>query len=174
MFSLWYVNASNAIDIWDRQDESERGDGLCNGCGENFAAAGIFRHATWPGGCLGSRDRRTEHRPSTTPWFVFFHIISAQTRLTISHTAFSSQSALFNFQSLLLVILLLICTCTYIRAVAPRLIDSNKQGYVLSVFFAMRGPPFLLLQMPMRYQASFSDACAHPLIVFHRANCSLT
>ena len=42
------------------------------------------------------------------------------------------QSALFNFQSLLLVILLLICTCTYIRAVAPRLIDSNKQGYVFS------------------------------------------
>src|SRR6266478_5398501 len=43
---------------------------------------------------------------------------------------YPSQSALFNFQSLLLVILLLICTCTYIRAVAPRLIDSNKQGYV--------------------------------------------
>ena len=40
------------------------------------------------------------------------------------------QSALFNFQSLLLVILLLICTCTYVRAVAPRLIDRNKEGYV--------------------------------------------
>lgn len=38
------------------------------------------------------------------------------------------QSALFNFQSLLLVILLLICTCTYVRAVAPRLIDRNKEG----------------------------------------------
>ncbi|KAI0283249.1 DUF1242-domain-containing protein [Russula brevipes] len=46
----------------------------------------------------------------------------------------SLQSALFNFQSLLLVILLLICTCTYIRAVAPRLIDSNKQGF-LGIFF---------------------------------------
>ena len=41
-----------------------------------------------------------------------------------------AQSALFNFQSLLLVILLLICTCTYMRAVAPRLIDRNKEGYV--------------------------------------------
>ncbi|KAF8493654.1 hypothetical protein F5888DRAFT_1891210 [Russula emetica] len=44
------------------------------------------------------------------------------------------SSALFSFQSLLLVILLLICTCTYIRAVAPRLIDSNKQGF-LGIFF---------------------------------------
>ncbi|KNZ82342.1 Protein kish-A, partial [Termitomyces sp. J132] len=44
------------------------------------------------------------------------------------------QSALFNFQSLLLVILLTICTCTYVRAVAPRLIDRNKQGF-LGLFF---------------------------------------
>ncbi|KAF9242801.1 hypothetical protein BU15DRAFT_43412, partial [Melanogaster broomeanus] len=42
-------------------------------------------------------------------------------------------SALFNFQSLLLVILLMICTCTYVRAVAPRVIDRNKEGYV-SIF----------------------------------------
>jgi hypothetical protein len=40
------------------------------------------------------------------------------------------KSALFNFQSLLLVILLFICTCTYVRAVAPRLIDVNKVGSV--------------------------------------------
>ncbi|KAJ1304871.1 hypothetical protein OPQ81_006005 [Rhizoctonia solani] len=40
------------------------------------------------------------------------------------------MSALFNFQSLLLVVLLLICTCTYVRAVAPGLIDRNKQGFV--------------------------------------------
>ncbi|EJT98048.1 DUF1242-domain-containing protein, partial [Dacryopinax primogenitus] len=43
-------------------------------------------------------------------------------------------SALFNFQSLLLVLLLLICTCTYVRAVMPRLIDSNKSGF-LGVFW---------------------------------------
>jgi hypothetical protein len=59
----------------------------------------------------------------------------------ISHSLYSNeytgfiqyyniQSALFNFQSLLLVILLMICTCTYMRAVAPRLIDRNKQGCV--------------------------------------------
>ncbi|EPS97905.1 hypothetical protein FOMPIDRAFT_1031748 [Fomitopsis schrenkii] len=39
-------------------------------------------------------------------------------------------SALFNFQSLLLVILLMICTCTYVRAVAPRIIDRNKEGFL--------------------------------------------
>lgn len=40
------------------------------------------------------------------------------------------QSALFNFHSLLRVVLLLICTCTYVRATAPGLIDRNKEGYV--------------------------------------------
>ncbi|EIW77491.1 DUF1242-domain-containing protein, partial [Coniophora puteana RWD-64-598 SS2] len=43
-------------------------------------------------------------------------------------------SALFNFQSLLLTILLVICTCTYVRAVAPRLVDRNKEGF-LGLFF---------------------------------------
>jgi len=40
------------------------------------------------------------------------------------------MSALFNFQSLLLVIILMICTCTYVRAVAPGIVDRNKQGWV--------------------------------------------
>ncbi|OJD29967.1 uncharacterized protein BKCO1_6900019 [Diplodia corticola] len=38
------------------------------------------------------------------------------------------QTALFNFQSLLLVILLLICTSTYVHAVAPSIMDRNKDG----------------------------------------------
>jgi hypothetical protein len=38
------------------------------------------------------------------------------------------QSALFNFQSLLLVLLLLICTCTYVRGSAPGLVDRNREG----------------------------------------------
>ncbi|NWR35910.1 KISHA protein, partial [Tachuris rubrigastra] len=41
------------------------------------------------------------------------------------------QSAIFNFQSLLTVILLLICTCAYIRSLAPSLLDKNKTGYSL-------------------------------------------
>ena len=40
----------------------------------------------------------------------------------------SFQSALFNFKSLLLVILLLICTSTYVRAQAPYLIEKNNPG----------------------------------------------
>ncbi|GAA6061910.1 hypothetical protein JCM10212_000535 [Sporobolomyces blumeae] len=44
------------------------------------------------------------------------------------------QTAIFNFESLLLVILLVICTCTYARATAPGLIDRNKQG-LFGIFF---------------------------------------
>ncbi|KAJ7131743.1 DUF1242-domain-containing protein [Mycena crocata] len=44
------------------------------------------------------------------------------------------MSALFNFQSLLLVIILLICTCTYVRALFPSLVDRNKTGF-LGIFF---------------------------------------
>jgi len=38
------------------------------------------------------------------------------------------MSAIFNFQSLLVVILLLICTCTYIRSLFPSILDKNKTG----------------------------------------------
>ncbi|KAJ2542233.1 hypothetical protein GGF49_003034 [Coemansia sp. RSA 1853] len=41
-----------------------------------------------------------------------------------------SCTALFNFQSLMLVVLLTICTCTYLRAQAPSLVDRNKTGFV--------------------------------------------
>ncbi|KAK6748763.1 hypothetical protein RB195_001410 [Necator americanus] len=45
-------------------------------------------------------------------------------------------SAIFNFQSLISVILLLICTCAYIRSFAPKLIDRNKEG-LLGVFWKL-------------------------------------
>uniref|UniRef100_A0A8D0GFE5 Protein kish n=1 Tax=Sphenodon punctatus TaxID=8508 RepID=A0A8D0GFE5_SPHPU len=45
-----------------------------------------------------------------------------------------TMSAIFNFQSLLTVILLLICTCTYIRSLAPTLLDKNKSG-LLGIFW---------------------------------------
>ena len=38
------------------------------------------------------------------------------------------QSAIFNFQSLLVVILLLICTCAYFRQMFPKIIDAHKTG----------------------------------------------
>nr|XP_021135990.1 protein kish-A [Columba livia] len=45
-----------------------------------------------------------------------------------------SKSAIFNFQSLLTVILLLICTCAYIRSLVPSLLDKNKTG-LLGIFW---------------------------------------
>ncbi|KAH8863187.1 Protein kish-A [Schistosoma japonicum] len=59
------------------------------------------------------------------------------------------QSALFNFQSLLSVILLLICTCAYIRHFSPALLDSRKHG-LLGLFWKCarigeRKSPFVAL-----------------------------
>ncbi|ODM96820.1 Protein kish-A [Orchesella cincta] len=44
------------------------------------------------------------------------------------------MSALFNFQSLLTVVALLICTCTYIHSIFPSILDRNKTG-VLGTFW---------------------------------------
>nr|CAD7591858.1 unnamed protein product [Timema genevievae] len=44
----------------------------------------------------------------------------------VAPTSADKWSALFNFQSLLTVILLLICTCAYIRSIFPSLLDRNK------------------------------------------------
>ncbi|KAF6035800.1 TMEM167A [Bugula neritina] len=46
----------------------------------------------------------------------------------------SGMSALFNFQSLLSVVLLLICTCAYIRSIFPSIIDKHKEG-LLGIFW---------------------------------------
>jgi hypothetical protein len=44
------------------------------------------------------------------------------------------QTALFNFPSLLLVILLLICTSTYAHSLSPGIMDRNKDG-LLGIFW---------------------------------------
>uniref|UniRef100_A0A8C5K982 Protein kish n=1 Tax=Jaculus jaculus TaxID=51337 RepID=A0A8C5K982_JACJA len=41
------------------------------------------------------------------------------------------MSAIFNFQSLLTVILQLICTCAYIRSLTPSVLDRNKTGLLV-------------------------------------------
>ncbi|XP_058454176.1 protein kish [Malaya genurostris] len=46
------------------------------------------------------------------------------------------MSAIFNFQSLLSVILLMICTCAYLRSIVPSLIDRNKTG-MLGIFWKL-------------------------------------
>ncbi|XP_056680591.1 protein kish-A [Monodelphis domestica] len=50
------------------------------------------------------------------------------------YEGFLEKSAIFNFQSLLTVILLLICTCAYIRSLAPSILDKNKTG-LLGIFW---------------------------------------
>ncbi|GMK55141.1 hypothetical protein CspeluHIS016_0201970 [Cutaneotrichosporon spelunceum] len=40
------------------------------------------------------------------------------------------MSALFNFQSLLLAFLLLVCTCTYVRGAAPSIVDREREGFL--------------------------------------------
>merc|ERR1712135_93273 len=42
----------------------------------------------------------------------------------------TQMSALFNFQSLLTITLLLICACAYIRSLFPSLLDRNKTGFL--------------------------------------------
>ncbi|KAF7543191.1 hypothetical protein G7Z17_g10942 [Cylindrodendrum hubeiense] len=44
------------------------------------------------------------------------------------------MSALFNFQSLLLVLLLLICTSAYVHHFAPGFMDKKKDG-VMGIFW---------------------------------------
>ncbi|KAK9468189.1 hypothetical protein V1512DRAFT_258943 [Lipomyces arxii] len=39
------------------------------------------------------------------------------------------MSALFNFQSLLLVILLLVCTATYAHQMVPAIMNRNRHGF---------------------------------------------
>ncbi|XP_058816242.1 protein kish [Topomyia yanbarensis] len=46
------------------------------------------------------------------------------------------MSAIFNFQSLLCVLLLMICTCAYLRSIVPSLIDRNKTG-MLGIFWKL-------------------------------------
>ncbi|XP_014209999.1 protein kish-A [Copidosoma floridanum] len=42
--------------------------------------------------------------------------------------------ALFNFQSLLVILLLVICTSVYVRLMIPNLLDKNKKG-ILGMFW---------------------------------------
>ncbi|CEL92672.1 unnamed protein product [Vitrella brassicaformis CCMP3155] len=40
------------------------------------------------------------------------------------------MSALFDFKSLLQVIVLMICTCTYLKAQFPKLFTEKKEGFM--------------------------------------------
>jgi len=40
------------------------------------------------------------------------------------------MAAFFNFQSILTILVLLICTCAYIHSHIPSLLDKNKTGFL--------------------------------------------
>ncbi|KAH6656230.1 hypothetical protein BKA67DRAFT_492890, partial [Truncatella angustata] len=48
------------------------------------------------------------------------------------------QTALFNFQSLLLVVLLIICTSTYVHAIFPTFMNNRKDGIINPFWKAAR------------------------------------
>jgi hypothetical protein len=41
---------------------------------------------------------------------------------------------ILRFQTFLLVVLLFICTCTYIHSVYPAVLDRNKSGYEILLY----------------------------------------
>ncbi|KAF2441562.1 DUF1242-domain-containing protein [Karstenula rhodostoma CBS 690.94] len=45
------------------------------------------------------------------------------------------KSALFDFQKLVVVILLLVCTCTYAHHYFPGFMDRNRHNYVMGIFW---------------------------------------
>lgn len=74
------------------------------------------------------------------------------------------QTALFNFQSLLLVLLLSICTATYAHYVFPGIIDRNKENYFVSPIWKAarvgeRMSPYVSLACVVMAVSSNSFAC---------------
>ena len=51
----------------------------------------------------------------------------------LGSTANAHQSALFNFEALILVLLLAICTSAYVHQIFPRILDANKDGFVARI-----------------------------------------
>ena len=63
------------------------------------------------------------------------------------------QSALFNFEALILVLLLAICTSAYVHQIFPRVLDANKDGFV--TFSVASWPPRPKLTLPPRVLGIF-------------------
>ena len=85
---------------------------------------------------LAFGDRHWARRSPTVSAKAIFHFQHGELAYWLRRALRPSaheQSALFNFQSLLLVFLLLICTSTYVRGAAPGLIDRNKSGLVNTI-----------------------------------------
>lgn len=69
------------------------------------------------------------------------------------------QLGILKFQTLLLVVLLFICTCTYLHGVFPAFLDRNKNGYVEKA----------VMRRILRRRETESDIPRRPLGTFWRA-----
>eukprot|EP00842_Homolaphlyctis_polyrhiza_P001579 jgi/Hompol1/2421/HPOL_005941-RA len=49
-----------------------------------------------------------------------------------------AQTAIFNFQSILQIVLLVICSCTYVHSQFPSLLDKNRSGFLGLLWKAAR------------------------------------
>src|SRR3569833_1079461 len=65
-------------------------------------------------------------------WYFSSPYYSSQTG-HLSLTGLLRQSALFNFEALIFVVLLAICTSAYVHELFTGILDSNKDGLVASV-----------------------------------------
>ncbi|XP_009279870.1 PREDICTED: protein kish-A [Aptenodytes forsteri] len=93
--------------------------------------------SSWPSKTVASAPPRRPSRPPPDTLSACTgraRVFRGAAVLALACGALSVRSAIFNFQSLLTVILLLICTCAYIRSLAPSLLDKNKTG-LLGIFW---------------------------------------
>ena len=82
---------------------------------------------------------------------MFVAVTVARTRSPTNPRLSGLQSAIFNFQALLIVILLTICTCAYLRASPLQsIIDRNKTGYAVA---RQDAPGLAALSACSRYRA---------------------
>ena len=86
--------------------------------------------------------------------------LSLSRKFEVSHTNhIIIQLGILKFQTLLLVVLLFICTCTYLHGVFPAFLDRNKNGYV-EIWFRQR---------TLQKREAESDNPHRPLGTFWRA-----
>lgn len=78
------------------------------------------QHTCYVSSFIGKIESLPDH---TLPSHLLFLLLPLYLLLTIP-----KQTAIFNFQSLLLVLLLLICTSTYVHSLFPGPMDRNKDG----------------------------------------------
>lgn len=80
---------------------------------------------------VGFRDAAKEREKTLLKEYHVCVLVNEVFTCLARRKCLNKMSALFNFQSLLLVVLLLICTCTYVRAQATRLMDRYRTGFYL-------------------------------------------